>query len=140
MQKNIRRQVFHFVLLLSLVLSFSCGSSDGTGSSIDLAPFILQAQNDECSSIRNKLYVIDDKTVLWDRAGNCADNSYSQTLYGQKIDQVLCTNFDSIAGPQTIYFDAGYKELFDTMIANLDKPDLGLGPGHRVVALGLQIP
>lgn len=142
MHKNKRHRVLHFVLLLSLIISFSCGGSGGTSgpgneSSIDTTPFILQARNAGCSSIRNNLYIIDNQLVLWERAGNCADNSYSQTLFGQNIDQVLCQHFDSIAGPRTIYYDARYKELFDTVIANLGKPDLGLGPGHRVVPVSV---
>jgi len=128
--------VLHFVLILSLIISFSCGSAGpGNESSIDLQPFIIQARNAECSDLRNILYVIDNRLVLWDRAGNCSDSNYSQTLYGQNIDQVLCRHFDSIAGPQTVYYDEKHKGLFDTALANLDKPDLGLGPEHKVVPM-----
>ncbi len=131
------RSVLYFVLLLPFTFYVSCGGSSGSGGSgngfpIDLGPFISQARNADCSGIRNNLYVIDNNLVLWDRAGNCPDNSYSQTLYGRNIDQVLCKHFDSIAGPQTLYNDVRYKDLFDTVIANLDKPDLGLGAGHTV--------
>lgn len=138
MYKNKRRRLLHSVLLVLFSISFSCGTSSeisglGNDSAIDPEPFIRQARNDQCSNTRNNLYIIDNKSVLWDRAGNCADNSYSQTLYGQNIGLVLCVHFDSIAGPRTVYHDEKYKELFDTVVANLDKSDLGLGTGHSVV-------
>lgn len=139
MYKNKRSRVIHFVLLLLLIIPFSCGTSgSGNESSIDLEPFIRQARNAQCSSIRNNLYVIDNILVFWDRAGDCPDNSYAQTLYGQNIDQVLCKHFDSIAGPKTTYYDDKYKELFDTVLANLDKPDLGLGSEHRVAPVSVE--
>ncbi|MGH8855075.1 MAG: hypothetical protein ACREWI_12445, partial [Telluria sp.] len=72
------------------------------------------------------------KYVLWDRAGDCADNAYGQTLMGATPQAVLCTAGDSIAGPRTSCTDASLRPLFDTMLANLDKADLGLGAGHKV--------
>jgi hypothetical protein len=139
MHRRKHYRMLHVVLLLLVVTSFSCGTSGpGNQTSIDLTPFILRARNDECSSTRNNLYVIDNKSVFWERAGNCADNSFSQTLYGEHIDQVLCMHFDSIAGPQTVYFDLKFKELFDTAVAHLDKPDLGLGFGHSVVQVSIR--
>jgi hypothetical protein len=139
MHKHKRIGLLHFLFFLLLATSHSCGSSgSGNDAAIDMGPFIIQARNAQCSDIKNKLYLIDNTSVLWDRAGNCPDNSYSQTLYGKQISQVLCRRFDSIAGPQTIYNDQGYKDLFDTMIANLDKPDLGLGPEHSVVPVSVR--
>jgi hypothetical protein len=128
-----RYPVLQFVLLLLLSISFSCGASGSRNESpIDLEQFIKQARDAGCGNMKNVLYVIDNEFVLWDREGNCPDNAYSQTLYGRSVDQVLCTHFDTIAGPKTVYYYEKYREFFDTLLQNLDKPDLGLGPGHVV--------
>jgi hypothetical protein len=128
------RFVGPIVLLIVLGVSSSCGGGSSSAPSVDLGPFIRQARDAGCGNIRNTLYVIDDKLVLWDRAGNCPDNSYSQNLYGRTIDQVFCKHFDTIAGPKTEYYDEKYKVLFDTVVASLDKPDLGLGPEHSITS------
>jgi len=134
MYKSQRRFGLHPALLLLLILSLSCGTSGSDNeTSLNLAPFIRMARNADCNNIRNNLYVIDSSLVLWDRAGDCPDNSYAQTLYSQNIEQVRCSHFDSIAGPMTIYHDLRYKELFDAAIANLDRRDLGLGSGHSIM-------
>jgi hypothetical protein len=99
---------------------------------VDLAPFKDMAKNGSCADIRNRLFVIDDRLVFWDMAGKCADASYSETLYGSTPDQVLCSLHDSIAGPMNDCQDEEYRAMFDTITANLDKPDLGLGPDHTV--------
>jgi hypothetical protein len=82
--------------------------------------------------MRNRLFVIDDQLVFWDRAGGCADAAYAEALYGSTPDKILCVLHDSIAGPVKSCTDAKYKSQFDTMTANLDEPDLGLGPEHTV--------
>lgn len=101
-----------------------------------VSEYIKMAQEASCASTRNNLYVVDSKYVLWDRAGNCADNSYGQTLMGATPQAVLCTSGDTIAGPRTSCLDAGVRPLFDTMLNNLDKADLGLGAGHKVEPVG----
>ncbi|MHB8882321.1 MAG: hypothetical protein ACYC69_12540 [Thermodesulfovibrionales bacterium] len=139
MYKNKHRRGIHLLLLVSLVISFSCGGSGSVNDPpINIEPFILQARNEQCSDIRNKLYLIDNSSVFWDRAGNCPDNSFSQTLYGHTVDQVLCSHFDSIAGPRTIYYDETHKDLCDTLFANPGKPDLGLGTGHTVLPVNVE--
>lgn len=97
-----------------------------------VSEYIKLAQDASCASARNNLYLIDSKYVLWDRAGDCADASYSQTLMGATPHAVLCTAGDSIAGPRTSCSDASLRPLFDTVLKNLDKADLGLGAGHKV--------
>jgi hypothetical protein len=102
-------------------------------SAVDLAPFKEMATNSPCADIRNRLFLIDDQLVFWDVAGNCADASYSETLYyGSSPDQVLCSFHDSIAGPMKDCEDEQYQELFDTITENRDAPDLGLGEAHTV--------
>jgi hypothetical protein len=101
-------------------------------AAIDLAPFKKLAGAGGCSDIRNRLFLIDGRLVFWDIAGNCADASYSQMLYGSTPDQVLCVWHDSIAGPVKNCRDERYRDMFNVITANLDKPDLGLGPQHTV--------
>lgn len=101
-----------------------------------VSEYIKMAQEASCASTRNNLYVVDSKYVLWDRAGNCADASYAQTLMGANPQAVLCTSGDTIAGPRTSCTDESVRALFDTMLKNLDKADLGLGAGHKVEPVG----
>ena len=89
-----------------------------------------------CAERRNRLFLIDGKTVLWDRAGNCADNAYEQTWFGSSPDQVICRVHDSIAGPRKTC-DPSRAAEFDTILENLDAPDLGLGTEHRVETIPL---
>ena len=111
-----------------------------------LGDFITRAREASCNETRNRLYVIDGKQVLWDHAGYCADASYEQVLYGDKPDTVLCTHGDTFAGARTTCQDGSARTLFETIIQNLDKPDLGLGSAHKVErvsflpAAGTQIP
>ncbi|MFC0250805.1 protease complex subunit PrcB family protein [Massilia consociata] len=97
-----------------------------------VSEYIKLAQDAACASTRNNLYLVDNKYVLWDRAGQCADNAYGQTLMGPTPEAVLCQSGDTIAGPRTSCTDANLRSLFDTMLKNLDKADLGLGAGHKV--------
>lgn len=91
-----------------------------------------------CVEIRNRVLTIQsnqqpgDRIILLDQAGNCADAGYRQVLFGSEGDNVLCSNADSIAGPRKSCADAGREALFDTILANLDRPDLGLGSGYTV--------
>jgi len=94
--------------------------------------FQAMARNAICTETRNRLFIIDGKQVLWDHAGNCADASYEQVLFGARPDELLCSHGDTIAGPRTTCPDAGSRSLFETIVANLDKADLGLGSAHKV--------
>lgn len=97
-----------------------------------VSEFIKAAQEEACADQKNRLYLIDSKYVFWDRAGNCADNAYAQRLFGAQPQMVLCQVSDSIAGPRTFCSDDKSRAMFETIQANLDKPDLGLGAGHKV--------
>ena len=120
--------VFAVLLLLA-----SCrDGSNQTHSGNDLASFKEMASTASCSEIRNRLFLIDGQQVFWDRAGNCPDGSYSLTLFGSTVDNLLCYLHDSIAGPVRGCRDDRYRDMFDTITANLNKPDLGLGPEHTV--------
>lgn len=102
---------------------------------MDPSPFKDMARRSECAETRNRLFLIDRQLVFWDRAGLCADAAYSETLYGGAIADTLCDLHDSIAGPIESCPDERYRQTFETIIANLDKPDLGLGSGNSVEPL-----
>ncbi len=102
-----------------------------------VSEYIKMAQGASCADTRNKLYVIDSKYVLWDRAGRCADAAYAQTLMGPNPQAVLCSAGQTIAGPRTSCSDAALRPLFDAILRNLDKADLGLGAGHKVEPVDL---
>jgi len=106
-----------------------------TGVRMDLAPFQEMARQGSCADIRNRLFLIDGQWVFWDRAGRCADAAYSQTLFGATVTDRLCDFHDSIAGPLKRCQEERYRQMFDTLIAHLDEPDLGLGPQHQVQSI-----
>lgn len=90
-----------------------------------------------CVEIRNRVLYIQTATagerlVLLDQAGNCADASYRQALYGDPGNTLLCSNADSIAGPQKSCPVSSRAALFDTILANLNQPNLGLSSGYMV--------
>ncbi|HWJ94535.1 MAG TPA: hypothetical protein VNT33_07400, partial [Telluria sp.] len=103
--------------------------------------FIKMAQGAGCADSRNRLFLIDSKMVFWDRAGNCPDNSYAMTLYGPTTQAVLCTRYDSIAGPMTTCANSSNRELFDVIVKNRDAADLGLSAsGHKVEQVKFEPP
>lgn len=105
---------------------------EATPAALALNDFQTMARAASCTNVRNRLFVIDGKQVLWDHAGNCADAAYEQVLFGAKPDTVLCSHGDTIAGPRTSCPDAASRSMFDTIVENLDKADLGLGSAHKV--------
>jgi Carboxypeptidase regulatory-like domain len=102
-------------------------------ASIDLAPFVNMANSAACANILNQLFLIDNHLVFWYRQGRCPDNSFGQKLFSDTVDTVLCYLHDSVAGPTGgCSPNDSYSTMFDTIISNLDKPDLGLGTYHTV--------
>jgi hypothetical protein len=94
--------------------------------------FQTMAREAICTESRNRIFVIDGKQVLWDHAGNCADASYEQVLFGAKPQTVLCRNADTIAGARLSCTDESARSMFETIVENLDKADFGLGSAHKV--------
>ncbi len=132
------RFAFAAILLVLLASATGCGGAQPVETlAPEWAPFVEMARQAECADIRNRLYVIDQTLVFADHAGSCADAGYSQTLFGKTIDQVLCVNHDSIAGPMKNCTDPSYQALFDTLITHLDEPNLGLDASHKVQPLPL---
>jgi hypothetical protein len=131
MIKQTYRLRSYAAILLTLLL-VSCGGANTPQSAFDLTPFKERAQAAGCDDIRNRLFLIDNQLVFWEVAGDCPDASYGQTLYGRSLEQILCIAHDSIAGPVKECPDSQYQAMFDTITANLDQPDLGLGADHTV--------
>lgn len=104
-------------------------------ATLDTAQFVTMARGAACSDWRNRLFVVDQKYVYWDRAGNCPDASYAQGLYGKTTDKLLCSTSDSIAGPRTSCSDESVRALFETIQKNGDKATLGLDSSHKVEPL-----
>jgi hypothetical protein len=125
------------IIAVSTLLVLDCGGKDsnGTGNQISLAPFIQAAKESVCHEIRNRLFLIDQHLVFWDRAGNCPDNSYAQILYADSPNVILCERHDSIGGEVKTYRDLQYKTLFDTAASNIDQPNLGLDGSHTIQAI-----
>lgn len=102
---------------------------------LNTTDFIAIAKGACCANLRNRLFVIDQKHVFWDKASSYPDASFSQVLYGNTPQIILCSSADSILGPRTFYNDEDYRTLFETIVQNLNKPDLGLNNRHQVQQL-----
>jgi hypothetical protein len=124
--------------LLTLAALAGCNSEQTPAvNAPEVQPFQEMARTSTCADKKNRLFLIDGAFVFWDKAGSCADASYSQTLFGATPQDRLCEYHDSIAGPRRDCTNAAYASMFDTILAHLDEPDLGLGPGHTVRPISL---
>jgi hypothetical protein len=119
------------LMALSLPAQWGCKSGERLLAP-DPRPFVEMARQSDCADRTNRLFLIDGALVFWDKAGSCADAAYSQTLFGATPRDVLCRYGDSIAGPRKECTDPRFEKQFDIILAHLDRPDLGLGPGHTV--------
>ena len=99
---------------------------------LNATAFIAIAKEASCANLRNRLFVIDQKHVFWDKASSHPNAAFSQVLYGNTPQIILCSSADSARGPRTFYNDEDYRTLFETIVQNLDKPDLGLNSWHQV--------
>ncbi|MEW5801368.1 MAG: DUF333 domain-containing protein [bacterium] len=104
---------------------------------IDLESFKELAGNADCADLENRLFLIDKDLILWWRRGTCFDNAYSAILYKETVDTIACMYHDSIGGPQNYCYDPNYADMFETIINNLDCPDLGLDATHTVKEIPL---
>lgn len=141
--------------LAGAMLLASCGGGSGdstpdnqhAGPGIEIpatpapsvALFIARAQQANCADLSNRLYIIDQKYAFTAVTGKCGDASYAYELFGATPDIRLCSKADSIAGPQMSCSDDKVKALFETIVANLDKADLGLGSAHKVEAISIPL-
>lgn len=139
-------QFLHVLFSIAAAVSLAgCGArgtqpaeapSPTANVSIDLQPFLDIARSASCADRQNRLYVIDDRYVFWAVQGYCDDAGYANILYGVTPQQKLCASADSIAGPQYTC-QPDLEVLFQTILDNLDRPDLGLGDARRVVLFDL---
>jgi hypothetical protein len=95
---------------------------EATSEIIDMSLFIQRAENASCSDRLNAMYLIDGQYVIWYLQGDCADASYSTTLFDAQSGDALCSAYDSIAGPVTDCTDESARSLFDTLAAT-QRPD-----------------
>lgn len=122
-------------MLAALLLPAGCESDhDPTdpGPAVDLEPFRDLARGAICADSRNRLFLVDNRLVFPDREGSCADYRFHHTLCGGTLDEVLCDYPDSMAGPLMTRPDERFRTTFETMLAHLDRPHLGLGPFRSV--------
>ncbi|MBR7799383.1 hypothetical protein [Undibacterium fentianense] len=143
-----RNNILQLVAIVSLLTLAACGGSTTeyqikngqTPAPIATNEFIAMAKTANCAEFKNRLLVIDQKYVLWDKAGSCSDASYSRSLYGNTTQNLLCSHVDSIAGPRFHCQDVSASQLFRTIVDNIDQTDLGLGKQHSVQALTIPEP
>ncbi len=127
-----RVSLTHSILILLFAAVASGCLSRPAETEVDMEAFQQLARSADCDERSNRLFVIDGRLVFWDRQGDCPDNSYRQALYDRNVEQLLCERYDSIAGALERCIDAAQLKLFDRILQNLNRPDLGLGDDHDV--------
>jgi hypothetical protein len=144
------KHALYAVPMLAAMVVLGCGGSDSEpagrsrqaaqgvavgepkGGAPVVSEFVKIAQQESCSDLKNRLYLIDGKQVFQDRAGTCPDNAYAQRLYGATPDAVLCAMTDTLAGSKASCANETARKLFETIQANLNLPNLGLDGTHKV--------
>lgn len=119
--------------LLALFLTGCAGIGQEPDEKPDPSLFIALADQAPCPGNANRLFVIDNRYVYWYRGAAC-DNQ-AQRLYGSTTDNLLCVQVGSDEAASTTCADVSVRALFDTILANRQAADLGLGAGHAVVPL-----
>ena len=117
---------------MSIVATGGGGGTDviPTDEDLDIEPFVEYAEASDCTDIRNRLFIIDDELVLWDRVGSCPDASYEVQLFREGLDNLLGESYDSVAGPQTDIYDEDYRDLFELILDNIEDENLGLDDSY----------
>lgn len=77
-----------------------------------------------------KLFVIDEKLIFWQRDGLAQDYAFHYILM-DKTQKELCSYQDSIAGARTECSDPAFADLFKIILGNINKNNFGL-TNHRV--------
>jgi hypothetical protein len=120
--------------LTALVLAGCAGPRPAPEERIDTAAFIALAVQAPCAGTGNRLFAIDDKLVFWDRGASCQDQVLR--LYGTSASKPLCVNIVSAQGTYTNCSNDSVRALFETILANRQAADLGMGAGHTVTQIG----
>ena len=102
---------------------------------LDTGAFIALASKAPCAGAGNRLFAIDQQYVYRDRGPSCQDQVLR--LYGTDAGKPLCVHVNSATGPYTRCNDPSAQALFDSILANRQAPDLGLGAGRVVAQIGL---
>jgi hypothetical protein len=123
-------------LAFGMILAVAACGGDPEAPAMATADFVAMAKVAECREIHNRLFLIDEKNMLWDVAGNCPGMSPAVKLYGRTPSDLLCSQTGMEFGAITVCHVASAREMFNTITRNLDKPDLGLGPSHQVRQIG----
>jgi hypothetical protein len=110
-----------------------------TSGDPELVPFQEMARANGCADSTNRLFLIDSTLVYYDWSGACADAAFGRALFyvDAPLDSRarLCTNEDRISGAVNECQSAPHRALFDSILANRDHADLGLGSGHTVAPI-----
>lgn len=117
------------VPLLAGLLS-GCTGPRPAPDAVDTKPFVALTEQAPCAGDGNRLFVVDNRYVVWDRGASCQDQALR--LYGDGTDRLLCVHFNSPNGAYTNCSDPAVRSLFDTIVLNRQVADLGLGAGHSV--------
>ena len=99
---------------------------------VDMASFQEVAREASCADLRNELFMIDGHLVFWQTESTCGDASWYRALFGCRPEEMLCRDWDTFSGPMREYSDSSYVGLFETILANRYRRDLGLGCRHEV--------
>lgn len=124
--------------LLALMLAGCVGIIIPAPQRVDNAPFISLLQQAPCANGDNRLFVIDNRYVYWDRGASCQDQV--QRLYGATTEALLCVHGDAPGGAYTDCRAPSVRGMFQIIINNRHKADLGLGAGHSVMEVRMQPP
>lgn len=154
---NALQKVSRLLALASTGVIMACGGGAGSSGGVsgnngnsssanqpsrapaNASTFLSLASNGNCADVRNRFYLIDKQYVYQDRAGNCADASYSRVLYGANPNEKLCYQADSIRGPVS-ECSGELKAFFDGLNSNRERPNLGLSASHSVTPLVVGTP
>ncbi len=122
-----------FVLLILIVAAYTLSAFRPTSEQekVPFAQLIEKMQDDVFP--RQDFFLIDDSLIFVARTGFASDYSFHHILF-DKQQRELCSFADNIAGPQLKCQDETKKEMFQTMVKNTDKGDLGL-TGHTVKSI-----
>ncbi|QYF95232.1 hypothetical protein KY495_08795 [Massilia sp. PAMC28688] len=104
---------------------------------VDHAQFVALVQQAPCAAGDNRLFVIDQRYVYWDRGASCPDQV--QRLYGRSTGALLCVHGNSPNGAYTNCSVPSVRGLFQVILNNRDRADLGLGVSHSVVEIKMPV-
>lgn len=134
--RRVRRAIaLGLISIWSLFLPRCDGKSTEADTCVDVSSFQAMARDAECAELRNRLFMIDRHLVFWDAESDCPDRYWNRVLFGCTVDDWLCRDWATVGGGMRQYADSSYKGLFETILANRDRRDLGLGPRHEVIPI-----